>query len=121
MVGKRKAKRFPAATVSDPFTARFWANTLRSIRTFRNKALADLWSSGRSAKIAAGLQIRILVRLDRLHAASSVDKLNLPGFDFHTLKGFDPKRYMIHVNGPWCVTFEFADGDAFRIDLEQYQ
>jgi proteic killer suppression protein len=24
------------------------------------------------------------------------------------------------VNGPWCITFEFEDGDAFRVDLEQY-
>jgi proteic killer suppression protein len=24
------------------------------------------------------------------------------------------------VNGPWCITFEFEDGDAFRIDFEQY-
>jgi toxin HigB-1 len=24
------------------------------------------------------------------------------------------------VNGPWCITFEFLDGDAVRVDLEQY-
>jgi proteic killer suppression protein len=24
------------------------------------------------------------------------------------------------VNGPWCITFEFEDGDACRIDFEQY-
>jgi hypothetical protein len=22
--------------------------------------------------------------------------------------------------GPWCITFEFEDGDACRIDFEQY-
>jgi proteic killer suppression protein len=26
----------------------------------------------------------------------------------------------VHVNGPWCLTFEFADGDAYRVDFEQY-
>lgn len=46
--------------------------------------------------------------------------MNLPGFDFHALKGFEPVRYSVHVNGPWCITFEFHYGDAFRIDLEQY-
>ncbi|MHB8257205.1 MAG: hypothetical protein ACYDHY_05495 [Acidiferrobacterales bacterium] len=30
-----------------------------------------------------------------------------------------------YVNGPWCLTFEFKafefkDGDALRVDLEQY-
>jgi len=46
--------------------------------------------------------------------------MNLPGFDFHPLKGFAPVRYAVHVNGPWCITFEFNDGDAYRVDLEQY-
>ncbi|MBW1834061.1 MAG: type II toxin-antitoxin system RelE/ParE family toxin [Deltaproteobacteria bacterium] len=30
------------------------------------------------------------------------------------------KRYSIHVNGPWCITFEWEDGEALRVDLEQY-
>jgi proteic killer suppression protein len=24
------------------------------------------------------------------------------------------------VNGPWCITFEFEFGDAWRVDFEQY-
>jgi len=31
-----------------------------------------------------------------------------------------PKRYTIHVNGPWSITFEFDAGDAYRVDFEQY-
>ena len=46
--------------------------------------------------------------------------MNLPGFDFHALKGFVPVRYTVHVNGPWCITFEFEKGDAWRVDFEQY-
>jgi proteic killer suppression protein len=26
----------------------------------------------------------------------------------------------VHINGPWCITFEFEEGDALRVDLEQY-
>jgi hypothetical protein len=26
----------------------------------------------------------------------------------------------VHVNGRWCITFEFDEGDACRIDFEQY-
>ena len=36
------------------------------------------------------------------------------------LTGFKPARYTVHVNGPWCLTFEFADDEARRVDLEQY-
>jgi len=26
----------------------------------------------------------------------------------------------MHINGPWCITFEWEDGEALRVDLEQY-
>ena len=90
------------------------------IRTFRSKALADLWEKGRSAKIDSRMYHRILVRLDRLDVSIKPDEMNLPGFDFHPLRGFKPARYSVHVNGPWCITFEFDDGDVFRVDFEQY-
>jgi proteic killer suppression protein len=90
------------------------------IKTFKSKALADLWSSGRTAKIDAKMHKRILTRLDRLNVAAKVEEMNFPGFDFHALRGFNPTRYTVHVNGPWCITFEFEDGDAYRIDFEQY-
>ncbi len=90
------------------------------IKTFKHKGLVELWEAGRSAKIDAKLQRKILRVLDALDAALSVQDLNNPGFDFHALKGFDPTRYTIHVNGPWCITFEFDNGEANRIDFEQY-
>lgn len=90
------------------------------LRTFVHKGLRELWSGGRSAKIDARMQARILIRLDALEQATRVEDVNPPGFDFHALRGHSPVRYSVHVNGPWCITFEFADGDAWRIDLEQY-
>ena len=90
------------------------------IKTFRSKALAELWSKGRTSKIDARLHKRILIRLDRLDVASVPQQMDLPGFNFHALKGFVPTRYTVHVNGPWCLTFEFESGDALSVDFEQY-
>ncbi len=90
------------------------------IRTFRSKGLAELWANSATKRIDARMHRRILVRLDALDAAKEVAELNQPGFDFHALRGFDPTRYTIHVNGPWCITFSFDDGDAFQVDFEQY-
>ena len=45
--------------------------------------------------------------------------MNIPGFDFHALRG-TPRRYTVHVNGPWCITFGWEADDALDIDLEQY-
>jgi proteic killer suppression protein len=87
---------------------------------FKSKGLAELWEKGRSGKIDAKMHARILRRLDRLDVAVRPEEMNVPGFDFHALRGFRPTRYSVHVNGPWCITFEFEDGDASRVDFEQY-
>jgi proteic killer suppression protein len=90
------------------------------IRSFKHKGLDDLWSTGRTAKIDSKLFRRILSHLDALEAAVRPEDMDVPGFDFHALKGFSPRRYTVHVNGPWCVTFEFDGADAVRVDFEQY-
>jgi len=89
------------------------------IKSFDHKGLAELFERGRSRKILQDLQSRSLRRLDALDQAKLLADLNLPGFNFHGLQG-KPTRYSIHVNGPWCITFEWEDGDALKIDLEQY-
>ncbi len=89
------------------------------IRSFIHKGLRELWDTGRSAKVRQDLVRWILVRLDALDAATEVAQLDQPGFEFHALHG-KPVRYTLHVNGPFCITFEWIDGDAWRVDLVQY-
>jgi toxin HigB-1 len=90
------------------------------IASFKSKGLAELWQKGQTAKIDAKMHARILRRLDRLDVVAQPEEMNVPGFDFHPLRGFNPTRYSVHVNGPWCITFEFEDGDVCRVDFEQY-
>ena len=90
------------------------------IKSFKNKALAQLWQEGASRKIDARMHSRILRRLDALDQAGRPEDMDIPGFNFHALRGFRPTRYTVHVNGPWCITFEFAAEDALRVDFEQY-
>jgi proteic killer suppression protein len=89
------------------------------IRSFRHKGLRELFMTGRSRRVRADLVERCLIRLEALDLAHQPEDLNMPGYDFHGLRG-EPRRYTVHVNGPWCITFEFSDGDAFRVDLENY-
>ncbi|SMF50267.1 proteic killer suppression protein [Xaviernesmea oryzae] len=90
------------------------------IKSFKSKALAALFEAGKTGKIDAKMHKRILARLDRLEVAERPEDMNLPGFDFHALHGFNPTRYTVHVNGPLCITFEFDGKDAVRVDFEQY-
>lgn len=89
------------------------------IKSFSHKGLAELFECGLSRMIRQELQARSLRRLDALDQAESLADLNVPGFNFHGLQG-TPKLYSIHVNGPLCITFEWIDGDAFKVDSVQY-
>nr|VFJ55974.1 MAG: proteic killer suppression protein [Candidatus Kentron sp. DK]VFJ60099.1 MAG: proteic killer suppression protein [Candidatus Kentron sp. DK] len=89
------------------------------IKSFRHKGLADLFMDGYSHRIRQDLRARCLRRLDALDQAKSPADLNIPGFNFHTLQR-KPKCYSIHVNGPWCITFEWEEDEALRVNIEQY-
>jgi len=90
------------------------------IKSFRSKALALLFKTGRSRLLQSSLRSRVVIVLDILDQAKVLSDLSLPGLNFHALRSHRPKRYTIHVNGPWCITFEFSDGEVRRVDLEQY-
>lgn len=89
------------------------------IKSFRHAGLRELFETGSSAGVRPDLQRRALVRLKVLDEAALPSDVNVPGFNFHRLRG-RPVRYSVHVNGPWCLTFEWTDGDAVRVNLEQY-
>lgn len=63
-----------------------------SIKSFKHRAQADLFQTGKTAKIDAKMHKRILVLLDRLEVSEKPDDMNMPGFAFHSLKGFNPTR-----------------------------
>jgi proteic killer suppression protein len=91
------------------------------IGSFRHKGLRDLFVTGRSAGVRPDLRRRCLARLDALDAATELRQLNVPGFRLHALKGEQAGLWAIDVSGPWRITFEWSeDGDAHRVDLEQY-
>ena len=68
---------------------------------------------------AGRLVARVRRRLNALRDATRPGDLDVPGFDFHSLRG-KPQRYSLHVNGPWSITCEWHEGEAVRVDIEQY-
>jgi len=48
------------------------------IRSFKSKGLAELWEKGRTGKIDAKMQERILRRLDRLDVIVRPEEMNAP-------------------------------------------
>ncbi|MSP88083.1 MAG: hypothetical protein EXQ92_04615 [Alphaproteobacteria bacterium] len=89
------------------------------IRDFRNKSLHAFFRDGDPRGIRGDLVERVRGRLQALHRAKSLGDLRFPGWRLHRLPT-RPVRWAVAVNGPWRITFEWADDDAVMVDLEQY-
>jgi len=90
------------------------------IRSFRSKSLADLSNKNDAKGVRPALVKRVRAILSRLEACEQVREMNISGLHLHPLRGPKSQRYTVSVNGAWRITFEFTDGDAFHVDLEQY-
>lgn len=95
------------------FTLRFM------IESFRHKGFLELFEKGSSPKVQKALAERTLRRLDAIDVANTPEAFNILGFDFRRLQG-KPKRLSVHVNGPWCITFEWQGEHAVKVDFENY-
>lgn len=90
------------------------------IRNIRLKGLLRFFSNGDTKSINTKHAARIERLLDRMDATTKPEDMLLPGFWFHGLTGFNPKRYAVSVSGNWRITFAFDGEDAVDVDLEDY-
>jgi proteic killer suppression protein len=93
-----------------------------SIKTFANRGVSDLFSTGRSRRIGAEYRKRLVLVLDALDAATCVEDLrNARGF--HALSGDRLGSFAMSVSGNWRITFRFEQddkGDILDVDFEDY-
>lgn len=90
------------------------------IRTFNHKGMGQLFQTGKSGRVAADLQRKLVRQLDFLNRAESPRDMDLPGYRLHELKGERKGTWSVSVSGNWRLTFAFRDGDAYDVDLEDY-
>jgi toxin HigB-1 len=90
------------------------------IGSFRSKALRLLWEKNDPSGVNPNALPRIRRILSILDSGEAVRDLDVPGFRFHALKGFDPRRYSMRVTGNWRITFAFEEGTAQGVELEDY-
>ena len=90
------------------------------IKSFKHKGLERLFIKGRASGVQADYVPRITLILDAIDAAEQVKELDLPGLRLHRLKGDKRNLWSVRVSANWRITFEFEDGDAYILDLEDY-
>ena len=90
------------------------------IKSFKHKGLERLFIKGIASGVQAVYATRITLMLDAIDAAEQVKELDLPGFRLHRLKGDKRNQWSVRVSANWRITFEFENGDAHILDLEDY-
>jgi len=79
----------------------------------------ELYINGVTRRITNKHHKKLLELMDILNAAAALKDLHGVS-DFHPLKGCRKGEFSMHVNGPWCITFEFKNGDVTSVNYEQY-
>ncbi|MFT4815258.1 MAG: proteic killer suppression protein [Pseudohongiellaceae bacterium] len=90
------------------------------IKSFKHKGLKNYFESGTTRGIQAAHSKKLRLQLAALDTATSIDDMDIPGYQLHPLKGNRKGFWSISVSGNWRVTFEFSDGNAFILDYEDY-
>ena len=93
-----------------------------SIKTFIHKGVEELFYTGRSRRIGGEYHRRMLLILDALNAATSVEDLrNARGF--HALTGDRAGSFAMSLSSNWRITFRFEQGDkgdVLDVNFEDY-
>jgi proteic killer suppression protein len=89
------------------------------VARFNSKAL-KLFARGNASKVNPNWQPRIRRILAALNVATHPTALDIPGFDFHELKGGREGTYAVKVTGNWRVTYRWDDDGPLAVDLEDY-
>lgn len=90
------------------------------IKTWKHKGLKLFFESGKTAGIQAKHASRLRIQLGALNSAARPEDLDLPGFNFHRLKGNKKGCFAVSVSGNWRLTYMFDGKDAILVNYEDY-
>ena len=94
------------------------------IVSFGNKLAKDLVEEVRSKEVRGFPEELIRnarKKLFMLHGARAVKDLRIPpGNRLEKLKGRHNNCYAIRINNQWRIVFQFADGNADKVCVEDY-
>lgn len=91
------------------------------ISSFADPETERIWIGQRSRKLPSDIQQTARRKLRQLHRVKQLQELREPGGNrFEQLKGYDPLRYSIRINDQWRITFNWSDGGADNVRIEDY-
>lgn len=91
------------------------------IQTFANAETERLFATGKSRRLPPDILRRAIMRLAQLDAATAIEDLRQPPSNrLEALSGSRAGQWSIRINDQWRVCFQFANGDAFDVEIVDY-
>ncbi len=91
------------------------------VKTFANKETAAVFKKLRVRNYSTDLQTMAYKKLKQLHTATDIEDMrNPPGNRLERLSGKLSGLYSIRINQQWRVCFEWRDGNAFEVSIQDY-
>jgi len=90
------------------------------IISFKHKGLKEFFSKGTMRGIQPSHSNRLRMQLTALSTATTIDDLNIPGYNLHQLTGDRRNIWSVKVNGNWRLTFEYINGNVYILNYEDY-
>ncbi len=92
------------------------------IKSFADKRTKDFYERGTSKRFPPDTWARALRKLEYLDLATTIADLKVPPSNrLHRLERDRAGQYSISINDQWRICFRFADGDAFVVEITDYQ
>lgn len=92
------------------------------VKSFKSQESEKVFYRVFSRKLPQDVQKTAYRRLAFLHSARELKDLMLPPFNqLEKLHGERPGQYSIRINDQWRICFVWQDGDAYEVEIVDYQ
>jgi proteic killer suppression protein len=90
------------------------------IKSFRHRGLKRLYERDDRSQVGADMLDKIENILAKLATSNTPEKMDLPGFRLHQLKGDLRGFWAVTVRANWRIIWRFDGPDAVDVDLIDY-
>ena len=90
------------------------------IRSFRHRGLKRLYERGDRSQVGADMLNRVENILAKLYTSDAPEKMKLPGYRLHPLKGDLAGYWAVTVRANWRIIWRFEGADVVEVDLIDY-
>jgi proteic killer suppression protein len=92
------------------------------IKSFADKHTKELYETGKSRRFPPDVLRRAIRRLEYVDLATCLEDLRVPPSNrLHALESERAGQYSISINDQWRICFRFTEGDAYDVEIVDYQ